>query len=226
MLHPVYKFKNKSLNLLKHRQIVGPPCRCPCLYCQSLASGCKNPAANLLMSLFWQDCISHCLLIHRVVAWIMQHFWNWRGSIQEAISKTICKHNLESDSLDSQSSLNIWGRTVIFLCTAILFHSKLLESSVHWDKFILGIILMKWVKSHQGFIWLITNIFSFTSMLCICQLTHCAVMKTETVSSAFQAPLSFPWQTVFLLFTFIFFFKYEYCGLKRVWKLGNINTII
>lgn len=74
MLYPVYMFKNKSLNLVKWRQLVGPPCRCPCLYCLSLASGCKDPAANLLMSLFWQDCIAHCFLMHHVAAWTMQHF--------------------------------------------------------------------------------------------------------------------------------------------------------
>lgn len=74
MLYPVYMFKNKSLNLVKCRQLVGPPCRCPCLYCLSLASGCKDPAANLLMSLFWQDCIAHCFLMHHVAAWTMQHF--------------------------------------------------------------------------------------------------------------------------------------------------------
>lgn len=74
MLYPVYMFKNKFLNLVKCRQLVGPPCRCPCLYCLSLASGCKDPAANLLMSLFWQDCIAHCFLMHHVAAWTMQHF--------------------------------------------------------------------------------------------------------------------------------------------------------
>lgn len=74
MRGPINMFKNKSLNLLKYGQLVGLPSRCPCLYCQSLGSGCKNPAANLLMSLFWQDCIAHCLLMHCVAGWIMQHF--------------------------------------------------------------------------------------------------------------------------------------------------------
>ena len=74
MLSPVNMFKNKSLNLVKRGKLVGPPSSCPCWYCLSLASGCKDPAANLLMSLFWQDCIAHCFLMHHVTAWTTQHF--------------------------------------------------------------------------------------------------------------------------------------------------------
>lgn len=201
MLSPIYMFKNKSLNLLKYRGLGGPPCRCPCLYCQSLASGCKNPAANLLMSLFWQDCIAHCLLMQ--CCWLDHATLSGTVKvIQETVSKPSCKHNLEPDSPDSQSSSNNQDRTAIFPCTVILFSSKLWESSVFWDKFILRMTQMKWVKSHQGFIWLITIILSPTSMLCIAQLTHSGVWWRQKGSVQLSGSSIFSVENWFFKFYF------------------------
>lgn len=153
------------------------------------------------MSLFWQDCIAHCLLMQ--CCWLDHATLSGTVKvIQETVSKPSCNHNLESDSLDSQSSSNYQDRAAIIPCTAILFSSKLWESSVYWDKFILGITQMKWVKSHQEFIWLITNILSPTSMVCIAQLTHSGVWWKQKGSVQLSGSSIFFMENFFLYFIF------------------------